>query len=160
MLTLARHLTIGILVCTLVPTGVLAQRSKQSNRAFLEAKWHRFQDYAKDLAELSLGHKQDDTEWEAAIDLSTIAQAGLDYITAAMNLLDIHSITSCQMDRDKIWQLIKLDLANYAKMLDMRAQSANTDLSQVRTAAIAVSGTQLKDDLRALKSFFESIQPN
>lgn len=148
---------ISITLAVVLSANAAAQQSKQSNQEFLQAKSRRFINYGTDFAAFARGSN---LEWEIPMDLGNIAASTGDFITAAQAFLDIYDQLSCQADRSKTWSVIKRNLDYYGKQIDNFVKTVNNGLSFTKAPAVATSGTQMKEDLRELKAFFESIQPN
>jgi hypothetical protein len=151
-----KSLAITVISITMV-SHAFAQQPKQSNQDFLQAKFQRFINYETDFNAFARGSN---LEWEIPIDLSNVAASASEYLLATQAFLQIYDQLSCEADRGKAWPLITQKLGYYAKQIDTSIKTVNRGLSYTKAPAVATSGTQMKEDLREVKAFFESIRPN
>ncbi len=147
----------AIVLLALIAGVGFAQERRQTDLDFLLTKSDRFDNYSEDFLALSKSAKGED--WNAPNALFSTATAVQDYVFAALSLLTIYENLSCQSDRAMAWAVLKSRLDYYARQIDHHIEAVNIRLSQVRIPAVAASGTQMKEDMRGLKMFFESIRP-
>lgn len=81
-----------------------------------------------------------------------------DYILTLQTLLVLHYKVTCTSDRTQVWETVKSQSDYYAKRVDHFIDEVNLGLAHSTVPAVAASGTQLKQDLRELKGFLESLQ--
>src|SRR5262249_54828445 len=97
-------------------------------------------------------------EYEIAFNLFNISSIESEYISNIQTMLNIHQQVSCRSDKDIVWLEVKRSRDYYLLLIDNDIKSINLDISTSKSPAIATSGTQLKDDLRDVKTFFQSLR--
>jgi len=136
--------------------SVSAQQPRQSNSEFLRAKSRRFIDYQRDFLSFARESKGGD-DWAIPSNLHTAASTISEYLFATRSFLEIYDHLSCPSDRANARSILRREFAYYAKQIDGYVDTVNLGLSYTRAPAVATSGTQMKEDLRELKAFFEAV---
>ena len=172
MYRLCRSLISSALVIGfMVPQTYSQQTKAESNLVSLAEKEKRFADYLvflakkrvrvvnymRDFAEFQRSNDRDSREYENASSLGGISSLVSEYIKGAWTSLSIYEQLSCEPDRAAASPLIKEQLNDYATQLDSDIKGINISLSYTGNPGIAVSANQLKEDLRQIKEFFNSI---
>ena len=159
MFTVRVYLAVCAVILMLVPTQSFSQQPKrQAEVDFIQIKIKRFIDYQQDFLGFCESRRNDTTEYGIASDLNTVASQIYDYLDSTRTLLYIWDNLSCKPDREKVRWIILDQIRDYAKRIDISIKFVNSRLSFTRIPAMANSGTQMKEDLREIKTLFESIQ--
>ncbi len=155
-----RRFAIIAIVLMTMGQSLAGQATKQTRWDYLQTKNRRFIDYQNDFKTL-MQSAQECREIISIADLYERAETAAYSCLAARTLLYIYDEAQCQKtERAIMWPLIKGDLEWYAGHLDNAINAVNSDLVSAKNPAVAASGTRMKDDLRELKTFFESVRPN
>jgi hypothetical protein len=160
MKTYLRTLLAIAVISTAIAGSASAQQSnRQIQLDYLLTKHERFGNYLEDFNALSYPEKYG-ADGDRATSLYDKAAMAGELANAMHGLLLIDSQLSCETDHTKAWQVIKGGAEYYAKQVGIIIGMVNTRLEHIRLPALAATATQMKDDLRDLKGFFESLRPN
>jgi hypothetical protein len=157
MKSLIRNLSVASVFIAVAVSGVFAQQPGQSNLEFLVAKSHRFLSYEDDFVAFAHNAKGDDKR--TTFELFDAASSVHQFVFAAGSLLNIYDSLSCRSDRESAWAIIRTAFDHYARQTENHIKTVNSRLSYVKVPAVAASGTQMKEDMRELKAFFETVRP-
>lgn len=159
MFTVRVHLAVCVVILMLVPTQSFSQQPmRQAEVDFIQAKIKRFINYQEDFLSLVKPRQSDTGEYVMGLELNSVADRVYLYLSSVNALLYIWDNLSYKPDREKIRWRILFEIREYAKSIDISIKTVNNCLSLTRIPAMANSGTQMKEDLREIKSLFESIQ--
>lgn len=140
---------------------VYAQLSKSdSDLEYIEAKMKKLKNYRQDFLDFT---KPRNNEFENIFPAQELTEVALNvdgYLNSAWSLVYIYSNLSCVQDKAMVGSLAKMQVAYYAKMIEVEIKGVNRILSTVKTPALAASGVQLRDDLRETIDRLESIKFN
>jgi hypothetical protein len=136
---------------------VLAQAGPQSFDKMVRAKRKHFIDYQQDFVHFGQSSLGTD-EYQTAMDLEKVAEETVQELDAVHTLLEIYGDLSCQEDRARVRPLIENDLGYYSKMTEPSIEGANLIIAHTQMPGIAAEGTRMRDELREVKSIFESIK--
>lgn len=149
---------LGALFVIIGTSQLMAQESKiQSNIDIINSKVKLMSSYAGDFLDFAEANQNSPLEYEIAFNFYAAASQTRDYLSAAFDLLFLYTMISSKNDRSFARQYIKSSLNNYAQLVDNSVRMVNHGLSYTKSPGIAASGTRLKDELRIIKAFFESI---
>lgn len=157
IISIRKSLILAVLPFILVQP-VIARQTKQTNYDFLDKKLGRMIDSANDFNDLTSRFNGQDRE--VVLEMCHQAQVASSYLSAMSTLVDLYKNITCQSDRAQVWRSLKRASAFYVKQLDFSARIINNDLSRAKNPAIIVAGNQLKDEMRVIKEFLESIRPD
>ena len=142
----------------LCPTNSFSQQAKkQSSLDSLQAKMGRLVNYQNDFIDFAKSQHHDSLEYEVVTSFNVVSNEVFEYVSSTRTLLYIYENLSCDVDRTLAKTMIKKQLNGYLQMLDNDIKTVNIGLSDVKTPAIATSGTQLKEDLREIKMLLEQL---
>ena len=151
-------LSIVLLFCISVQSSAQKIKSKLDPKLdIILEKAKRCANYSKDFIDFARSHV-DDSEFEGASKLSTLAGNTYDYISGAYTILQIYDLLSCEADRSKVKPLINIQINLYVSMIESAIVEINSNLAATKMPAIATSGIKFKEDLREVKSLLESIE--
>ncbi|HLW54427.1 MAG TPA: hypothetical protein VKW06_16445 [Candidatus Angelobacter sp.] len=153
----AMAMTLWAFVLLISGVLTLSAQARSSTQSDLAAKEKRFIAYQSDFIDLAKPVQNSD-EFEYAYSLATIAGETADQVDAAFVLLQIYDAVSCKEDKAKISPLIRGQLATYSKYITLSIKSANLSLGATKRPGLVAEATQMRDDLREIKSIFDSIQ--
>lgn len=136
---------------------VSAQTKPQSDEIVL-AKLKHFVDYQRDFVHFAQSGLGSPDEYEVASDLGLEATQTVDYLNAVQTLLEVYADLSCEEDRARIRPVIERELGFYSKQMDPLIQEANLGIAHTKMPGVAAEGTRMRDDLREVKSTFDSIK--
>ena len=138
---------------------VYAQQTKpDSDVDYIEAKMKRVWNHRRDLFEFAGSNKRDIVEVNIALELVEIADAAHDNLDIIKTFIFIRNKMSCKNDKDVVEAMAQLQIDYYALQMGPKIDLVNLNLSRTKVPAIAVTGTQLKDDLREIKDRLQSIK--
>jgi hypothetical protein len=148
----------GVIIFLLVAIPSFSQQSStQSNFDRLNVKVKQFGDYERDFLDYTKSHRSDLMEFEISSNLQIVASRTGDLLDAVEALLLIYDYISCDLDRETVRRVIKVQLAHYIKRVDLSISEVNHHLSFTKNPAIATSAARMKEDLRETKDLLESI---
>jgi hypothetical protein len=122
----------------------------------LESEMKQFANYEKDFSEFKKNLSKDSLDSEIADNFYSLSKIGTEQVRSAYVVLYVYSNLSCEADRAKVKGMIQTLLNNYLSRKDGEIQLINGLLSLAKNPALALTGTKLKEDLRAIKSLLES----
>jgi hypothetical protein len=153
-----------VLLPTLLGTMVLSRHndavSAQTAPVTLNimVKEKRFGDYQKTFVEFAQSNEGSMAEYEVAMDLQATSTITGDYLMAVGTLLEIYGDLSCEEDRAKVRPTIEREIAYYSKQIEPSITGANLSIAHTHMPGVAAEGTRMRDDLREIKSIFDSIK--
>ncbi|HEV1994606.1 MAG TPA: hypothetical protein VGR03_09765 [Candidatus Acidoferrum sp.] len=136
---------------------VRGQTGPQSFDEAVHAKHKRFVEYHQtfnSFAQSGLGSD----EFHVAMSLTTIASRTGDYLWSVHILLEIYGGLSCEEDRARVRPIIERELNFYSKLIEVFVDEANLNIAHTHMPGVAAEGTRMRDDLRGVKSIFDSIK--
>jgi hypothetical protein len=136
---------------------VSAQTRPQSFDKIVRAKHKHFIEYQQDFDHFAKSGIGTD-EYQYAMDLAKVAGETEQNLSAVNTLLEIYGDLSCEEDRANVRPVIERDLGYYSKMIDLSVEEANLTISQTHMPGVASEGTRMRDDLREVKTIFDSIK--
>lgn len=120
----------------------------------------RLKNYRQDFLDLA---KPRNNEFGGAASAKELAEVTLrvdEYLNSTWTLVYIYSNLSCEPDKAMVRSVAKTQVSYYVKTIEIEVRMVNGSLSSTKTHAIAMSGTQLKDDLREIIARLEAIKFN
>lgn len=159
-------LIISLIVFILPVTLSFSQPfTKQSDLDFLKKERDRFSNYAQEFLDIAESHPIDlvnpvnPLERDTTIQgLYYVASTVFDHLFASYMVLALYRGVSSKTDRAGMRPLIKEALNYYARQVDDEIKVVNLALSHTESPAIATFGTQMKEELREIKSRLKSIE--
>jgi hypothetical protein len=151
-----------VILCTLVffrsDTVVSAQSGPQFFDDALVGKHKRFVEYQQTLNSFGQSGLGSADEFHTAMSLTTIATYTGDYLASVHTLLEIYGDLSCEEDRARVRPVIERELGFYSQLIEPSIDGANLNIAHTRMPGVAAEGTRMRDDLREVKSIFDSIK--
>ena len=151
-------------LCMMLIVCVGIQGQAQQSSSKLDAKitsirelQKRLNYHAKDFIDFSR-HNGNGTEYSISVDLYYMATRAQECLHAANSILQIYDLITCETDRSKIKPLIKMELRDSVRGIEMHVKQVNDNLAFTKVPAVATSGTKLKEDLREAIALLESIE--
>jgi hypothetical protein len=90
--------------------------------------------------------------------LSEVATYERNYIDAISDLLFVYARITNEADRISVKAYITKRSKNYGRLTGENIEDVNQSLTYVKSAAITASAAHMRDDLREIKAFLESIE--
>ena len=152
-----------LLPATLLTLGSFGSRyvvSAQTSQSFdklVRAKHKHFIEYQQDFLHFGQSGLGTD-EYQNAMDLEKVAEETGQDLAAVDTLLEIYGDLSCEEDRASVRPVIEKDLGYYSKLTDPSIEGANLNIAHTHMPGVAAEGTRMRDDLREVKSIFDSIK--
>ncbi len=154
-------ITLCLAMSMMLAFAAYGQQSKPiSDLDYIESKMKRLKDYRQDLMDVAKFHKNDLAEYGAVLGVYEAALNVDEYLNSSWSLVYIYSNLSCEIDRAMVASMAKLQIGTYVRKIGTEIGAINSNLSITKTAAIAIAGTRLKDELREIKDRLEAIKLN
>lgn len=131
-----------------------------SDVKFLTAKGQRLATYNRDFADFSKTQTDspNSLEYEILKDLEDVASANAERIDSIKTLVEIYKESSCKPDQLMVRFHLRDQLEYYLRLIDIDVNSINNDLPHTRLPAVSQTAISMKDDLREVRSRFETIK--
>src|SRR5258708_38044069 len=97
-------------------------------------------------------------EFEVAMNLEATSSTATDYLAAVGTLLEIYSDLSCEEDRAAIRPVIKREIGFYSMQIEPSINEANLSIAHTHMPGVAAEAIHMRDDLREVKSIFDSVE--
>jgi hypothetical protein len=136
---------------------VVFAQTPQSFDKVVRAKHKRFIEYQQDFLHFGQSGLGTD-EYQYAMDLEKVAEETGQNLAATDTLLEIYGDLSCEEDRARVGPVIEKDLGYYSKLTDPSIEGANLIIAHTQKPGVAAEATRMRDDLREVKSVFDSIK--
>ena len=136
--------------------GVSAQ-TQQSFDKVVRTKHKHFIEYQQDFLHFGQSGLGTD-EYQNAMDLEKVAEETGQNLAAVDTLLEIYGDLSCEEDRTSVRPVIEKDLSYYSKLTEPSIEGANLIIAHTQKPGVAAEATRMRDDLREVKSVFDSIK--
>lgn len=117
----------------------------------------KYLSYAKDLNQMAKPRVQDLDEAQASLELAQTAVGASDQLSAASDLVLIYAQITLSTDRDAVRAFVSERLEGYSRSLDLTVETVNLALARIKSAGIAATGTQLREELRNGQNLLRSI---
>jgi hypothetical protein len=151
-------LAAALLTLTSFRSGlVVSAQTPQSFDKVIRAKHKQFIEYQQDFDHFGESGIGTD-EYQYAMDLAKVAEETEQSLSAVNTLLEIYSDLSCAEDRANVRPVIEKELGYYSKMIELSVKEANLTIAHTQMPGVAAEGTRMRDDLRQVKSVFDSIK--
>jgi hypothetical protein len=121
--------------------------------ATLFKKQKHFAHYAQDFLDFA---KAD--EYEPSSSLAQTASESADHLNSASTLLEIYDNLSCSRDRTAVRVIIQREFVSYSKQVSFAIKIANLSIVRTHKPGVAAEATLMRNDLRELQDFFDSIK--
>jgi hypothetical protein len=136
---------------------VVSAQTPQSFDKVVVAKHKQFTEYQEDFVHFGKSGIGTD-EYHYAMDLGNVAGDTANSLGAVNTLLEIYGNLSCAEDRANVRPVIGRELGYYSKMIGLSVEEANLVIAHTQMPGVAAEGTRMRDDLRQVKSIFDSIK--
>lgn len=130
-----------------------ARAESPSSHVSLLKNQQTFAQYTQDFLDFAKGD-----EYQPSFDLSQVASQGVDLLNSAATLVEVYDNLSCPQDRTAARAVIQREFVYYSKQLGVAVKTANLGISQTQKPGVAAEGAHMRDDLRQLQGFFDSIK--
>lgn len=152
-------LTICAVILVLIPAQSFSQQPKrQRDYDFIQAKIKSFEGYQNDFIDFAKPSSSTALNFEIPMSLFRVANLVYYNLYSVRTLLDILNNVSCEPDRAKVRSIVLDTIRFYAKVINVCIDQVNNDISKTKILTVEHSGTRMKEDLREIKTLFESIQ--
>lgn len=133
------------------PLRAAPQSQLKANLDLINAKEQTFINYQKDFNDFSKALGNSD-EWNVVHDFGVIAERVTGYLDATSALLLAYNVIECDSDRTAVAPIVLNQLSTYEKLLDSETQELNLGLTITRTAGVAATANQMREDIRSART--------